>query len=126
MEGHTLNPARCVAFASSLVLLGCLTGLIVMLATMHQCTSLCPTSPDSIKQPDVLVNVVAPHPEQPIPVPTNPDGTTNNVLEVSITSITTSEIYKQEKSPDGKNVASDSKAVIVFDPSPVNSGTTKK
>jgi hypothetical protein len=102
---------------------------------MHQCTSSCPTSPDSIK-PDVLVNVVAPEqpnpnqpeqpnpnqPEQPIPV----DGTTNNVLEVSITSITTSEIYKQEKSPDGKNVASDSNALIVFDPSPVNSGTTKK
>jgi hypothetical protein len=95
---------------------------------MHQCTSLCPTSPDSIKQPDVLGNVVAPEqpnpnqPEQPIPV----DGTTNNVIEVSITSITTSEIYKQEKSPDGKNVASDSNALIVFDPSPVNSGTTKK
>ncbi|EFX87663.1 hypothetical protein DAPPUDRAFT_235501 [Daphnia pulex] len=69
-----------------------------MLATMN--TSSCPTSTESSK-PDVLVNVVAPHqPEQPIPV----DGTTNNVIEDSTTSITTSEIYQKEKPPIPKKI----------------------
>ncbi|EFX65001.1 hypothetical protein DAPPUDRAFT_117653 [Daphnia pulex] len=101
MEGYHLNPAKCVAFFTSLVALGCMIGLAVMVSTMHQCPARppCPTNTDSTQKPDLFEIGVGNQTDQKPSF----DG---NVIEDTTTSITTSETHSQKKFPitDPKNI----------------------
>ncbi|EFX66441.1 hypothetical protein DAPPUDRAFT_332209 [Daphnia pulex] len=99
MEGYTLNPAKCVAFFTSLVAVGCIIGLVVMGSTMHQCPTRppCPTNTDSTQKPDLFeIGVGHQTDQQP-----SFDG---NVIEDTTTSITTSETNSQKKFPNPKKI----------------------
>jgi hypothetical protein len=86
MEGHTLNPAKCVAFFSSLVAIGFLIGFTVMLAT-YQPTKSCPTRSPCPTNTDVNL----------------PEYSENEiVIEDATTSITISDIFTQPESINSK------------------------
>jgi hypothetical protein len=83
MEGHHLNPAKCVAFFSSIVAIGFLIGFIVMLATHQPTISACPTRSPCPTNTDVNL----------------PDIQENNiVIEDATTSIKISETISQSES----------------------------
>ncbi|EFX65000.1 hypothetical protein DAPPUDRAFT_265397 [Daphnia pulex] len=108
MEGYHLNPAKCVAFFTSLVALGCMIGLAVMVSTMHQCPARppCPTNTDSTQKPDLFeIGVGHQTDQQP-----SFDG---NVIEDTTTSITTSETHSQKKFP-----ITDPKKIMTMDIKP--------
>jgi hypothetical protein len=88
MEVHRphLNPAKCVAFFSSLVAIGLLIGFTVMLAT-HQPTISCPNRSPCPTNTDVNL----------------PEYSENDiVIEDATTSITISEIFTQPESINSK------------------------
>ncbi|EFX76984.1 hypothetical protein DAPPUDRAFT_106592 [Daphnia pulex] len=90
MEGYHLNPAKCFAFFSVLVALGCIIGFAAM-ATMHHCPARSPcTTTDSTQKPDLFENGVGHQTDQQPSF----DG---NIIED--TAITTSETYSKEKFP---------------------------
>ncbi|EFX66422.1 hypothetical protein DAPPUDRAFT_263217 [Daphnia pulex] len=98
MEGYTLNPAKCVAFFTSLVAVCFMIGLAVMVSTMHQCPARppCPTT-GSTQKPDLFeIGVGHQTDQQP-----SFDG---NVIEDTTTSITTSETNSQKKFPNPKKI----------------------
>ncbi|EFX65002.1 hypothetical protein DAPPUDRAFT_117652 [Daphnia pulex] len=109
MEGYHLNPAKCVAFFTSLVALGCMIGLAVMVSTMHHCPARppCPTTDSTQQQqPDLFENRIG---HQTLKQP----SFYGNVIEDTTTSITTSETHSQKKSP-----ITDPKKIMTMDIKP--------